>query len=422
MIVEFSLANYRSFKDLQTLSFLATPLVSDDKTVDEENLVTVDSGQDILKISGIYGPNASGKSNLLKGLTFFKEMVDYSQETENFLRYEISPFRPTYQKTTDHGYFQIILSLEGKTYRYGFTLGEGAVIQNEWLFGPAEKNETFYFKRSGQDITFNERFKQAKTLPYKTNLRADTLFLTFCSSYDVSVPSLIKNFISNRILIDGYLPRFRMKTVGEERALTDELVKTGKKDLVLAWLQEAGLTYTDVELRNVDVGQKSYGTIVLLSKQVKNEKDEMIGTVVMALDEEESQGTRKYYSFIGQLVNIFINGGIFVADEMDSNFHPALLKKIIQLFQNSHINVARAQLLFSSHDTNLLKPEIMRRDQFFFTEKTLKEETVLYSLASLKGIRNNADFARQYLAGFYGAMPMLQNYLEENENLMRDRG
>ncbi|WP_439558209.1 AAA family ATPase, partial [Dyadobacter sp.] len=67
-------------------------------------------------------------------------------------------------------------------------------------------------------------------------------------------------------------------------------------------------------------------------------------------------------------------------------------------------------LLFSSHDTNLLNPEILRRDQIYFTEKTTSESTRLYSLADLKGIRNDADFARQYLSGFYGALPVLANY------------
>src|SRR5690606_41292869 len=108
-------------------------------------------------------------------------------------------------------------------------------------------------------------------------------------------------------------------------------------------------------------------------------------------------------------------GGIFISDEIDSNFHPSLLQKLIGIFQNSKINRSNAQLLFTSHDTNLLNPNFMRRDQFYFTEKTIYDETILYSLADLRGIRNNADFARQYLAGLYGATPQLSNYIEEPE-------
>ncbi len=132
----------------------------------------------------------------------------------------------------------------------------------------------------------------------------------------------------------------------------------------------------------------------------------------MNLDDDESEGTKKFYSYIGVLNQKFEDGGLFISDEIDSNFHPALLRKLISFFNNPGINKANAQLLFTSHDTNLMHPEIMRRDQFYFTEKSLMDETILYSL-DLKGIRNNADFARQYLAGIYGALPVLGNYLEE---------
>jgi AAA15 family ATPase/GTPase len=102
--------------------------------------------------------------------------------------------------------------------------------------------------------------------------------------------------------------------------------------------------------------------------------------------------------------------GFIILDEIDSNFHPSLLIKLIGLFNNKNINKSNLQLLFTSHDTNLMTPAVMRRDQFYFTEKDENDATRLYSLADLKGIRNDADFARQYLAGFYGATPVLVDY------------
>ena len=102
-------------------------------------------------------------------------------------------------------------------------------------------------------------------------------------------------------------------------------------------------------------------------------------------------------------------------DEIDSHFHPALLINLVNLFNNPRINKSNSQLLFSSHDTNLMAPSIMRRDQFYFTEKNIDFSTKLYSLADLKGIRNDADFAKQYLAGFYGALPHLEQF-EINES------
>ncbi|WPV63771.1 AAA family ATPase [Chitinophaga sp. LS1] len=132
----------------------------------------------------------------------------------------------------------------------------------------------------------------------------------------------------------------------------------------------------------------------------------------MDLHTDESQGTNKFYNYIGDLFALFSGGGVFVSDEIDGNFHPALLKHLISLFQDPKINTTNAQIIFTSHDVNIMAPEFMRRDQFYFTEKTIQDSTRLYSLGDLKGIRNNVDFARQYLAGFYGALPQLNKYIE----------
>lgn len=89
---------------------------------------------------------------------------------------------------------------------------------------------------------------------------------------------------------------------------------------------------------------------------------------------------------------------------IDRNFHPSFVIKFVKLFNKPKSN---AQLLFTSQDNNLMSPSKMRRDQFYFTEKNEDHSTRLYSLADLKGIRNDTDFARQYLAGYYGAVPVL---------------
>jgi len=112
--------------------------------------------------------------------------------------------------------------------------------------------------------------------------------------------------------------------------------------------------------------------------------------------------------------------GLIIIDEIDSNFHPSLLIKLINIFNNSNINKSNVQLLFTSHDTNLMDPKIMRRDQFYFAEIQDNESTKFYSLAELKGIRNDANFAKQYLAGSYGGNPILSDY--KNDFKVEDYG
>lgn len=413
MIIEFSLGNYRSFNEVQTLNFRATGLTSEDKTIDENNIAVV-GGQRLLKTIGIYGANASGKSNLIRGLYFFQQMVKSSLSNE-YLLLENQLFEPLrlgeFEKFENIGFFQMVLYIDGSRYRYGFTLGSDE-IESEWLFGPAKSNETYYFTRNENQIEINSaHFQEGLDIPYDTKLRKNTLFLSFCSSYNGNISGIIRHFIANCINIDkGYLI---------DNTETNKLIRNNQKELVLSWLRQASLNYNDIEINNLPLSslrnEMEYASIKM-HKNVYSSNGNVIGLMVMDLERDESQGTQKYYSFIGRLYNTFENGGLFISDEIDSNFHPALLIKIIGMFNNPAINKANAQLLFTSHDTNLMNPEIMRRDQFYFTEKSATDATVLYSLADLKGIRNNADFAKQYLAGYYGALPMLNTFTEPENN------
>lgn len=413
MVIQFSVSNFRSIYHVQTLNFRATSLVSEDKEVDKKNIAEVYDNR-ILKTIGIYGANASGKSNVIKGLAFFKYMVSHSLDVEELSKKEISPFRQSSEKIDNSGYFEIVLLLDNKKYRYGFTLNEKADIGSEWLYGPAEKNETFYFTRKNENIVVNPLwFQEGDDLP-KEKLRDDVLFLSFCSSYDGNISKTVKNYISTKITVEldsrrRVLP-FRSNP---NNITTNNLIQNGKKDVILKWMKEVGLSFSDVKLNKIEYSPKLFVNFVTLTKNIYNAKGEVDGEILMNLDEDESDGTRKFYSYIGRLNQKFEQGGLFISDEIDSNFHPTLLQKLIRYFNNQKINKANAQLLFTSHDTNLMDPQIMRRDQFYFTEKSLVDETVLYSLSDLKGIRNNADFARQYLAGVYGALPILGNYLEK---------
>jgi len=325
-------------------------------------------------------------------------------------------FKLTSEPSDHSGFFQVQLLIDNKKFRYGFTLRDPGVIFQEWLFGPAERNETWYFKRTDQDVEVNkEWFEEASSLPMD-NLRANTLFLTFASSYNGAMAQKIRNYIVRRVSFDvsgvrrasGYYPTNEGRFIigGSPVRLTNRLVKEGNMSMVLERLKNAGLIYEGINIEEVD----KFVERVLFEKNVLDKRGNIVSKVQMDLDKNESAGTKKFYAFIGTLHRLFEVGGLLVSDEIDNNFHPSLLQQFVGFFNNPNINKAGAQLLFTSHDTNLLQPEILRRDQIYFTEKSMSDETVLYSLADLKGIRNNADFARQYLAGYYGALPILETY------------
>ena len=191
--------------------------------------------------------------------------------------------------------------------------------------------------------------------------------------------------------------------------------------LFLSFLKRFNMKYDGIELIDDEsYPDNDYSNFplnkVLLKRTIHDGNNKPLS---MNLEYRESSGNKKIFDLAGLLLVAFNSEDdpfLIVIDEIDSNFHPSLLIKLIEMFNDPKINKNNSQLLFTSHDTNLMSPSIMRRDQFYFAEKQEDESTRLYSLADLRGIRNDADFAKQYLAGYYGALPVLNDYTEVEEN------
>lgn len=421
MIVEFSVKNFRSIKELQTISFVATNLKSSDENLAlDKNNICKEGEYRLLKTIGIYGANASGKSNIIKALEYFAQAISDLPSPESRLSKLAQPF--LFQKNPEEteSFFQIILILNGKKYRYGFTVKKNLdkliteenkisaeIISSEWLFGPKEKNQVNYFLRSDLKIDKSNLpdEKNIGELQYK-----HTLFLTHAASYSKDICATIRDVI-HKYTTTKFSSRNDFYRFHSIRQIENEKMK---KNLI-EFLSLFDLKYESISIKKDEEAEKANNfplENVLVTKLNKGNNSK---SVVLNMQHNESEGTKKLFDIAGLLLHAFNirTGGLIILDEIDSNFHPSLVIKLINMFNDPSLNKSRVQLLFTSHDTNLLSPEIMRRDQFYFTEKDRNDATRLYSLADLKGIRNDADFAKQYLAGFYGALPVLEEYSEK---------
>lgn len=266
------------------------------------------------------------------------------------------------------------------------------------------------FQRDGNKI--DNKLPNKEKVPNSLSYN-HSLFITHAAAFDKKGPcktirdSLRKMTTSNFNIRHN---KFRWMSINY---LEDENNKENKQDF-LALLSVFNLSYDDVTLqkgKDFNVNKIFPQEKIFLSKEYRNENKQSI-SVNLNLRDNESAGTQKLFDLAGLLLRAFHLpvSAFIILDEIDSNFHPSLLIKLIHLFNNPAINKSNSQLLFTSHDTNIMSPEIMRRDQFYFTEKNEDNATRLYSLADLKGIRNDADFAKQYLAGYYGALPILKDY------------
>ena len=144
-----------------------------------------------------------------------------------------------------------------------------------------------------------------------------------------------------------------------------------------------------------------------------NELNEIVGVEEFALDDQESSGTAKFFALTGPIIKALEYGDVLVVDELDSKIHPNLVSKLVELFNSAKTNPNNAQLIFNSHDTNLLGSGLFRRDQIWFVEKDRYGAAVLYSLASFKtdeGGRKSDNFEEKYISGRYGAIPVLGDF------------
>lgn len=423
MIIEFSVKNYRSIRDLQTISFKATGLKSPaGSDIDADNIVK-SNGVSLLKTVGLYGANASGKSNMLMALSYFAHAVRTLATDSRGVRPLYDPF--LFETSNEGCFFQVVLLLNGKKYRYGFVVNKSdnvpgknssndVKIESEWLYGNVGKNMKRLFLRVGNEVKENnlptsEGMVIPTKLPYP-----HTLFLVHAAAFDAKgIPMQIANYLTihtiNNIIEKGLF-----------RGVSINIIKESTP-FFLSFLKRFNMKYDDIELIDDEsYPDNDYSNFPLDKVLLKRTTHDGNNTPLsMNLEYRESAGNKKIFDLAGVLLMAFNMENtpfLIVIDEIDSNFHPSLLIKLIKMFNDPKINKNNSQLLFTSHDTNLMSPSIMRRDQFYFAEKQEDESTRLYSLADLRGIRNDADFAKQYLAGYYGALPVLNDYIEVEEN------
>lgn len=421
MVIEFSVKNFRSINELQTLSFATTGLKSTKKNaqVDSNNIIKgLKKNISLFKTLGIYGANASGKSNVIKALDYFITILKSEPSTTSSLGSLCQPYFFQDNPELTESFFQIVLLIKNRKYRYGLTVKKNTkdntfneeiysdeIITNEWLYAENPTNMSVIFEREGNVLTKNN-LKNANLIP-STIPYEHTLYLTFAAAFDnegecKTINDYYKGFVTSN---------FEFKH-DKYRWMTINIIKSDQQDKILNLLSSFDLYYDNINL--IEHNNEKDGTAFPLEKIELFKND-----IKLNLKEHESTGTQKMFDLVGLLILTFSlkRPAFIILDEIDSNFHPALLIKLINLFNNPAINLSNSQLVFTSHDTNLLSPSIMRRDQFYFTEKKITNSTHLYSLADLKGIKNDADFAKQYLAGLFGALPVLHNYSLEDNSL-----
>ena len=403
MILEFCVTNYLSIKDELKLSFVASTL-KENLSETNDTIPLSDTGMSIVRSAVIYGANASGKSNVLKALDFYKRfIIDSFKNSQAGESIEVENFRLNSTTVNEPTTMEATFSDGNTIYRYGFEVTDKAVC-TEWLYQRVNRKrakEVEVFYREDGNTTVHPKSSLLQELVNKKMVRENALLLSTAAQFnDPKAVAILKWLNDMQVLFcseDDKLWQQAIKHLDNE-ALRNRIIAFAK--------------YADLGIESI---AKIDNQIVSSHRQYDNEGRE-INNVTFSFNSNESEGTIKYFSLAYPIIDALDNGKRIVIDELDSKLHPLLVKKIITLFNSSETNPKGAQLLFTTHDTFLLSANLFRRDQVWFTQKDNFGATEAYSLAEYK-VRRTSPFEKDYLQGKYGATPIIGDM----ENIFKDR-
>lgn len=421
MIIEFSVGNYRSFRELVTFSMVAANIKSKPSTLDANNVFQLQGHPALLTSAAVYGANASGKSNFVKALDFMRNFVlDSPKETRSTGAIATEPFAFNMETDDQPSHFEMAFIVEGTRYRYGFEVTTERVT-TEWLFYVPKKIESRLFERVDDEVVLSGVFKEGKEIIERT--RPNALFLSVVAQFNGKIAQTIVMWFRKLSIASGLQDQsMRLFTI-------QSLLDGTNRDQIVQLLKSLDLGIDAIAVEKIPSAtphpasnqddNKEGLTVVPGGPNgdrlgVRTTHDQLdaakhkTGVVTFDLDVHESEGTRKLFALSGPVINALQTGRILIIDELDARLHPLMTSELICLFNSAQTNPHHAQLIFTTHDTNLLGSDLFRRDQIWFVEKDRQGGTDLYSLAEFK-VRNDASFERDYVKGRYGAIPMLKD-------------
>lgn len=433
MIVNFSVQNFGSIKDRQTLSFEA------DKSthLEDHYIIRATGGLRLLKLALIYGANASGKTTILKAIEFLRDLVlkPAEKKTDNL---EFSPFLFNLETPKQNSIISIDFIQNEVRYFYEIELNKNAISREELnFFNPNKANvfkRTTDIKKQYTEITFGSKIKKDKTI--EKNLEANTLWNnTVLGGYlktNVDIKELkeavdwFKNYLRPLIFTKTQLEGFVTSKIDNG--------EVSKLD-VINILKKADFHISDIVIQEEEK-EIPDGLIDFLKRQLKDSPNEVkkleekgkvtsvniefehtVNQVAYSLPlEMESQGTRRFYGFAGLLSLLIKNSVAFPIDELEASLHPELYVHFLLSFL---INSKKSQIIATTHNREILtNKDIFRNDTIWFTDKSETCATELYSLSDFDSsvVRDTSNIFNAYKTGKLGGTPNLGDYYIDISN------
>ena len=350
----------------------------------------------LCKAAAVFGANASGKSNFIKALQFYKWFIlNSSKDIQSGEAIPVQQFALSADTEGEPSMFESVVCIEDSFYRFGFEVDDDSVI-SEWLYVRSSKKrskEIELFYREGLKCEIHPRFSIGKELTDRGMLRSNALLLSLAGQFnEPTAVSIMKWLVDTTIITCSSEKEAWDWAVSK---LDDEIVRRK----IVAFSRYADLGMDDIS--NSDAG-------VLSSHMFYDENGNAAGHAVFSMKEAESDGTIKYFSLAFPIIDALEKGKRLIVDEFGAKLHTLLIERIVSLFNSGNANKNKAQLIVTLHDTNLLGSNILRRDQIWFIRKDGFGACSMYALSDYK-VRNDASYEKDYLLGKYGATPIMDD-------------
>lgn len=431
MLIEFKFGNFRSFRDEAVLSMEAMGLGR------LKNCLISYNSMKLIPSVAIYGKNGGGKSNVIRAFWLAVQFIKNAQRTQHEnAKIPVKPFLLNDYSKDEPTFFEFTYVLDNVKYIYGFSATKEKIF-SEYLYHSPKGQKATVFTRTEQKFNFTEEkakrkliseavapnqlfFSVACTMNDADCMRAMKWFrdYVFFSRDYADIPEQLLEYSNDKNMlaaISGYAKAADLGIEKMEFEFKDEVVKDFESEknipeeirfALTAFMQnlKENSNISEIGLQKSEVRATSYHNGI--------NKNGIKTSFTLELS-DESDGTRKLMSIAPAIESVLNNGGIVLVDELEKELHPMLVNYIVAKFQSKTSNPNGAQLIFTTHNTELLNMELMRKDQLYFADKNRKDgASELYSIGDFS--TKTADNIRKgYLAGKYGATPDIE--IEEVE-------
>lgn len=423
MLIRFTVENYRSIGEEKSLDLCASNAIKD---LVNRGYSTVQDKKYLNSIA-FYGANSSGKTNFLKAIGQMRNIVLHSVRLNDNEPLPYEPFLLSTKEARPTKFEVSFIDPEDRAqFEYGFKYNEDSIVE-EWLDAKfPRKSKKHLFTRTGTEVIPDSIFFAEGEKFKDVNLNKNRLFLSLVGQLGGEISNrVIEWFRTKVIVLSGINDSNYYKRTSRNIYESSEY-----REGILDLIRQMNFGFEDIKAEKVDMSNMTFPQELpaeIIAK-IKNETYIEISTVHNVYDEDgniattrqfelegnESAGTNKFFNLAGHIYESLKDGRCLCIDELDSQMHPLISWKIVEMFNNTDINTSGSQLIFTTHDTHLLSKELFRRDQIIFIEKNKKESSDLYTMLDAKqhlnhSPRTDSNYQKNYIQGRYGAIPFPTN-------------